>query len=103
MKRIVEALFVAAALVASPALAHEHGGRAMGVVQSITPDRIVVKTSDGHEVPYQVTKETRFMAGDKPGRAAAVRVGQRVVVHGERTADGLHAIEVKFAAEPARK
>jgi hypothetical protein len=75
----------------------------MGVVASATPKRIVVTTSDGHEVPFGVTKETRFLRGDKPGRAEDVRVGERVVVHGQRTPDGLQAVEVKLGVQPVWK
>jgi hypothetical protein len=94
---------VVVALAGSLALAHEQGGQAMGVVESITPERIVVRTSDGHEVSFGLTKETRFVTGDKPGRAGDVRVGERVVVHGEREVGGLHAVQVKLAARPARQ
>ena len=101
MKRTVTFALIAA--LTGPALAHEQGGRAMGEVESISPVRIVVRTSDGHAVPFSVTKETRFLAGDKPGRAEDVHVGQRVVVHGKREGDGLRALQVKLAPQPAPK
>jgi hypothetical protein len=100
MRRIVA---VVAALAGSLALAHEQGDHAMGVVESITPERIVVRTSDGHGVPFGVTQETRFVTGEKPGRAEDVRVGERVVVHGRREVGGLQAVLVKLPAHPAPK
>lgn len=93
---------VLAALLAGPAMAHEKGGRAMGTVESVTPERIVVRTSDGHDVPFAVTKETRFLRGEKPARAGDVRLGQRVVIHGKRDGEGLQAVEVKLGAQPAK-
>ncbi len=93
-----------AALAAVPASAHEKGGRAIGVVAAVAPERIVVKTSDGHEVSFGVTPETRFLRGGKPARAEDVKVGERAVVHGKRAGEGLQALEVKVGpAAGARK
>lgn len=94
---------VLAALAAAPAIAHEKGGRAMGIVESVTPERIVVRTSDGHEVPFAVTNETRFFTGEKPARAEDVRAGRRVVVHGKRDGEVLRALQVKLGAQPATR
>jgi intein/homing endonuclease len=92
-----------AAFAAVPVAAHEKGGdRAMGIVARFEPERIVVKTSDGHEVPFTVTPETRFVREGKRVRAEDVRVGQRVVVHGNRVGESLQAVEVKLGAAAAR-
>jgi hypothetical protein len=90
-----------AALAATPALAHETGGRAVGIVQSVTPERIVVRASDGHEVPCVVTLATRFVRDAKPARIEDVEVGQRVVVHGNRSGALIEATEVKLGPKPA--
>ncbi len=103
MSRTLKGFAVFAALVAGPAVAHEKGDRAMGVVATIAPERIVVRTSDGHEVPFAVTKETRFLRGEKPAHAEDIRVGERAVVRGQRDGEALRAIQVKLGAEPARK
>lgn len=87
-----------AALAAVPASAHEKGGRAIGIVASVAPERIVVKTSDGHEVPFTVTPETRFLRAGKPAHAEDVKVGERAVVHGTRAGESLKALEVKVGA-----
>lgn len=94
---------VLATLLAGPAIAHEKGGRAMGTVESATPQRIVVRTSDGHDVPFAVTQETRFFKGEKPAHAEDVRVGQRVVVHGKRDGEALRALQVKLGTESTKK
>jgi hypothetical protein len=59
--------------------------------------------SDGHEVPFAVTPETRFVPGGKRARAEDVKVGDRAVVHGERVAGSLEAVEVKLGAASAEK
>jgi hypothetical protein len=100
MKRSLRWFTVAAVLVGPPALAHEQGGRAIGVVRSVTPERIVVKASDGHEVPCVVTSKTRFVRDASPVKLEDVEVGQRVVVHGKRSGDRIEAAEVKLGSKP---
>jgi hypothetical protein len=74
MKRTSRILaLVAALLAASPSGAHEQGDRAMGVVESVTPDRIVIKAADGHSVAFTVTPDTRFFQGNEPARPEDVR------------------------------
>ena len=92
-----------AALAARPAVAHERGNRAMGVVASVTTDRIVIKTADGHPVTFSVTAETLFFRGESPARPKDVRAGERAVVHGKRVGEALQAVRVKLGpAPPAR-
>ncbi|HEX9399356.1 MAG TPA: hypothetical protein VF912_04525 [Anaeromyxobacter sp.] len=100
MKLEPKIIALVAALAAGPAVAHEKGDRAMGVVESVTPDRIVITASDGHAVAFAVTSETRFFLGDKPVRAQDVRRGQRAVVHGKRSGDTRTAVRVKLGAPP---
>lgn len=97
MIRFVKVLAVAAAVVAWPAFAHEKGDRAMGTVESITPDQIVIKASDGHTVSFAVVPETRFWVGDKTAEAPDVRAGERAVVIGKRAGEKLIALRVKLA------
>lgn len=90
-----------AALLAAPALAHEKGDRAMGVVDAVTADRIAIKASDGHVVEFVLTPETRFTQGTRTAGAGDVRVGERAVVHGARKGARLTAVEVRLA--PAKR
>jgi hypothetical protein len=101
MSRILKVMALIVPVLGGPALAHEEGDRAMGVVQSLTPDRIVIQTSDGHAVSFTVDAETSFFVGEKHVTAAEVRPGQRAVVHGKRRGVGLTAVRVKLA--PPRK
>ena len=100
MKRIVNVLALVAALVSGPALAHVKGGNAMGVVESVTAERLVIKATDGHAVPFAVGPETRFFVGGKLAGVQDVRVGQRAVVHGQRSGEALKAMRVKLGPVP---
>jgi hypothetical protein len=99
----VKVLAAIVAFVAVPALAHEQSGRAMGVIESITPDKIVVRADDGHGVTFTITGETRFVRGDRPAKAGDARVGERAVVHGKKAGDALEAVQVKLGAQPSGK
>jgi hypothetical protein len=103
MKRQVKVVALVAALVAAPVAAHEKGDRAMGIVESVTPERIVVKTADGHSVAFTITQDTRFFRGEKAARSEDVRVGQRAAVHGKRAGEALQATQVKLGAAPKSK
>lgn len=95
-------LALLAALAAGPAAAHERGDRAMGVIESVTKERLVVKAADGHSVEFAVTPATTFSLGDKPARLEDARQGQRAVVHGRRAGGGAEAVRVKLGAPPAK-
>jgi hypothetical protein len=97
MNRTLKTLAALAALLPGSALAHGKGDHERGIVESIAPDRIVIRTSDGHTVPYAVSPETRFSVGSTHVQLGEVHVGQRAVVHGRRSGDALTAVEVKLA------
>lgn len=90
------ALAILATLAATPALAHDHGGHAMGIVEEVAPGRIAIRAADGHVVQFAVTPETRFSQGKSAAAVQDVRVGERAVVHGARVRGDLTAIEVKL-------
>jgi hypothetical protein len=90
-------LLLASLAAAGPAVAHETGDRAMGIVASLTAARIVIRASDGHAVEFAITPETTFVRGDRPARREEVRIGERAVVHGKRRGDSLDAVRVKLA------
>jgi hypothetical protein len=94
MARKIGALLVA--LAAAPALAHERADRAMGVVESVSADEIVIQAADGHSVAFTITPETRFVRGEAPARREDVRVGQRAVVEGKAAGERVEAVRVKL-------
>ncbi|WP_242336106.1 MULTISPECIES: DUF5666 domain-containing protein [unclassified Anaeromyxobacter] len=101
MKRTRTLTLLATLLTAPAAAAHEQGGRAMGVVESVTAQQLVVKTADGHSVAFTVTPETRFFRGEKPARREDVQVGQRAVIRGTHVGERLRADTVKLGAAKA--
>ena len=70
----------------------------MGVVESVTAERIVIKASDGHSVSFTVTPGTRFFRGEKPARPDDVRAGERAVVQGKRAGERVEAVRVRLGA-----
>ena len=102
MTRVMGALALTVVVSAPAALAHEKGDRAMGVVESVTAEKIVVKASDGHLVEFTVTPDTRFFRGEKPARPGDVRVGQRAVVRGKRAGERLEAVRVSLGSASPR-
>jgi hypothetical protein len=104
MNRFAKLLALAAALAAAPAGAHDvKSDHAMGTVESVSSDRIVVKAKDGHALEFALTPKTRFVRGKKPARAGDVRVGERAVVHGKKAGEGVEAVEVKLGAAAKAK
>lgn len=99
MLRMRTLLALIAALAVAPALAHEHGGNAMGIVRDVSAERIVIETADGHRVAFAVTKDTRFSRGNEPARREDVKPGERAAVHGEKHGEALSALRVKLGAE----
>jgi hypothetical protein len=90
-------------LAAVPALAHEHADRAMGFVESVAADKIVIKATDGHAVAFTVTPETLFVRGEKPATREDVHVGERAVVQGRRLGEKVMAIRVRLGPDSAGK
>ncbi len=105
MKRTLRilAVVVVTCMAGSPAVAHEKDGRAMGVVESIEKDRIVIKAGDGHSVAFTMNSETRLLRGEKPARVEDVQVGERAVVNGRRVGEELQARRVKLAPAKGSK
>jgi hypothetical protein len=103
MKRMLRILTLVSAFAASPAVAHEKVDRAMGVVESVTAERIVIKGTDGHPVAFTVTADTKLFRGEKPARLEDVQVGERVVVNGRRAGEEFQAVRVKLGPAKSSK
>jgi hypothetical protein len=88
----------AAALVAgSPALAHEGGVDARGVVVSADADRISLRTGDGKEQSFGITAQTRVVVEGGTGKLADLKPGMRAVVHARKSGERLEAVSVRAA------
>jgi hypothetical protein len=90
-----------AAFVAAPA-AWAHGGQehVMGTVSSVSATQVVVKTTKGVERTVQLTADTKIEKDGEPSTTAALRPGQRVVVHTRKQGDALTAVLIKTGGVP---
>ena len=77
----VGALLVAALAVPAAVRAHEgHAHKVMGTVEARQDDRLQLKTTDGKVVTVVVNDKTKFARGKQKVDAAALKVGERVVI-----------------------
>lgn len=105
MARIIAvAAIAAAAAVATAARAHQGGVDVRGVVQSVAPDRIEVRTAEGVRA-FALTPATEFARAGSPARREDVRPGDRVVVHGRARGGALEAVLVRIGSRdrPSRR
>jgi hypothetical protein len=99
--RIIGTLALAITVTAaSPAIAHEKGGRAAGTIETVSATQLVLRATDGHPVSFSITPSTVFVQNEKPARPEDVRVGQRAVVEGKRSGERLEAVRVKLGTVP---
>ena len=105
MRSIVKRIVLIVALIWSCGAAahegHDHGGaegkHVMGSVESIAGDHLKVKATDGNTVNVHVDDSTKYENSGGPGKLADLKVGAKVVVHGEPMKDGtLHAASIRF-------
>lgn len=103
-------LLIFALMVSGVAVAHEghdHDGdqdqHVKGTVESIADSQLKVKSTEGKRVNVHVDDNTKYENAGAPGKLADLKIGAKVVVHGERMKDGtLHAKEVRFGKTPAK-
>lgn len=105
IKRVLQAAAICAALIISQA-AIAHGGleHVMGTVVSISDTSITVKTTAGKSVDVALDAKTTFAKNDQAVKLDGIKVGDRVVIHAEKTGAKLiaHTVEVGAAtAKPA--
>jgi hypothetical protein len=95
-------LFLALALslfVPSVSLAHPgHDHKLMGTISSIDKNKIVMKTTEGKDMTFEVTPTTAFKRGKARGAAADLKAGMRVVVNVGDGVEPLKAKEVQYTA-----
>jgi len=92
--RHILAWVAALVVAASPALAHEGGVDAKGVVKALVADRITIDTRHGEKI-FALTPDTEFVRGSKPVKREDLRLGERVVVHARARQGALEAVQVR--------
>ena len=100
---LLAALTFLTILAPAPAVAHERGDQAMGVVVSVSAEQIVIEAPDGHPVTFTVTSETVFVRGERPAVPGDVRIGERAVVQGKPLGKAMQAVRVRLGPAPAAK
>ena len=92
-------------LLALTTFAHGDKKHVVGTIEKVNAESVVVKTADGKEVEVKLIGSTIFIlkngAQEKPGKAADLAAGDRVVIHATPKGETLEANEVKFS-KPAR-
>lgn len=90
---------VAAVLTPSLVWAHPgHDHKLMGTISSIAKNTVVVKTTEGKEMTFEITPLTAFKKGKGKGAAADLKAGMRVVVNIGDGVEPLKAKEVQYSA-----
>jgi hypothetical protein len=100
MKTAFLALVLAAA-VFSPSLAVAHPGhdhKLMGTISSIDKNKVVVKTTEGKDMTFEITPLTTFKRGKTKGAQSDLKAGMRVVVNIGDGVAPLKAKDVQYSA-----
>lgn len=100
MKTALVTLVLAAALVTpSFAVAHPgHDHKLMGTISSIDKNKVVVKTTEGKDMTFEITPLTTFKRGKNKGAQSDLKAGMRVVVNIGDGVEPLKAKDVQYSA-----
>ncbi len=98
----VASMLLALALCSAPVAAHEGGHDARGVVTSVGPRELTIKTSHGEE-KFLLTPETHFVNEGSPATAQDLKASDRVVVHAKKKGGRLEAFKVQFRSPASPK
>ena len=97
MRKLVAALLISMT-IAPPALAHEGGHSAYGVVKEVTAERLVVTDEHGKDMTFELTPGTKFFRDHKAIERGKAVVGDRVVVKGKDVSGRMEASNVELGA-----
>ena len=99
MKTVLMLVVAAALLAPAASLAHPgHDHKLMGTISSIEKNKVVVKTTEGKDMTFEITPLTTFKRGKDKGAAADLKAGMRVVVNIGDGVAPLKAKEVQYSA-----
>ncbi len=97
MKKLIAVLVLSLCL---PALAHEGGHKAYGVVKEVTASRLVVEGEHGKETSFALGTATEYLRDQKRTTRDKIMVGERVVVKGRDASGQMEAVTVSVGADP---
>ena len=99
MKTVLFLVLATALLAPAVPLAHPgHDHKLMGTISSIDKNKVVVKTTEGKDMTFEITPLTAFKRGKDKGAAADLKAGMRVVVNIGDDVEPLKAKEVQYSA-----
>ena len=97
MLALILAMAIAVPVLATAAHpGHDH--KVMGVILSFDDGQVKLKTTDGKELTFAVTPETKFLREKEPGDAADLKAGMRIVANVGNGEEPLKAKEIEYAA-----
>ena len=99
MKKFLFAVLAIALLAPALPLAHPgHDHKLMGTISSIDKNKVVVKTTEGKDMTFEITPLTAFKRGKAKGAQTDLKAGLRVVVNIGDGVEPLKAKEVQYSA-----
>ena len=99
MKQLIFAALALSLIVPAIPMAHPgHDHKLMGTISSIDKNKVVMKTTEGKDMTFEVTPTTSFKAGSKKGAQSELKAGMRVVVNVGDGVEPLKAKEVQYSA-----
>ncbi len=97
-------LTIAAAMSLSLAVAahpgHDH--KVMGTIDTIDGMHVILQTTDGKEISFEITDTTKLLKGKVEGSVDDLRAGLRVVVNVGEGVDPIKAKEIQYAVPASR-
>jgi hypothetical protein len=70
----------------------------MGTITAINKNKVVVKTTEGKDMTFEITPLTTFKRGKQKGAEGDLKVGLRVVVNIGDGVEPLKAKDVQYTA-----
>lgn len=98
MKQILFAVLALSLLAPVTSLAHPgHDHKLMGTISSIDKNKVVMKTTEGKDMTFEITPTTTLKHGTAKGVQADLKAGMRVVVNVGDGVEPLKAKEVQYS------
>ena len=100
MKHFLFAVLALSLLAPALPMAHPgHDHKTMGTIASIEKNKLVVKSTEGKDVTFEIIPVTNFKKGKAKGTQADLKAGMRVVVLSTGEGDPIKAREIQYSAE----
>jgi hypothetical protein len=99
MKQFIFMVLALSLLVPVVPMAHPgHDHKLMGTVSSIDKNKVVMKTTEGKDMIFEIVPTTTFKQGSKRGMQTDLKAGMRVVVNVGDGVEPLKAKEIQYSA-----